>query len=65
MNIQHFEMLQKMFENHAKDHNQEGFTISEFRDSFSSIFKGQLSYNQMTMLFMKIDANSGTCWHLY
>ncbi|KAI8614723.1 WD40-repeat-containing domain protein [Chytriomyces sp. MP71] len=58
MNIQHFEQLQKIFEAHKNDDGSSGFDINKFREVFGKVLGGGLSYDQMTMLFMKIDANS-------
>ncbi|KAI8812174.1 WD40-repeat-containing domain protein [Cladochytrium replicatum] len=58
LNIHHFEELQKTFHEHRNDDGSSGFSISKFREVFGNVLGGGLNYDQMTMLFMKIDANS-------
>ncbi|KAJ3065105.1 WD40 repeat domain 95 [Podochytrium sp. JEL0797] len=58
MNIQHFEQLMQTFHAHKNEDGSSGFDIDKFREVFGKVLGGNLSYDQMTMLFMKIDANS-------
>ncbi|KAJ3094874.1 nucleoside diphosphate kinase, partial [Physocladia obscura] len=58
MNIQHFEQLMQTFHAHKNEDGSSGFDIDKFREVFGKVLGGGLSYDQMTMLFMKIDANS-------
>ncbi|KAJ3217574.1 WD40 repeat domain 95 [Dinochytrium kinnereticum] len=58
MNIHHFEQLMITFHEHKNDDGSTGFDIDKFREVFGKVLGGGLSYDQMTMLFMKIDANS-------
>ncbi|KAI8827856.1 WD40-repeat-containing domain protein [Chytriomyces cf. hyalinus JEL632] len=58
MNIQHFEQLMQTFHAHKNEDGSSGFDINKFREVFGKVLGGGLSYDQMTMLFMKIDANS-------
>ncbi|KAJ3105689.1 WD40 repeat domain 95 [Phlyctochytrium planicorne] len=58
MNIHHFEQLMITFHNHKNEDGSTGFDIDKFREVFGKVLGGGLSYDQMTMLFMKIDANS-------
>ncbi|KAI9325972.1 WD40-repeat-containing domain protein [Zopfochytrium polystomum] len=58
MNIHHFEQLMVTFHQHKNEDGSSGFDIDKFREVFGKVLGGNLSYDQMTMLFMKIDANS-------
>ncbi|KAJ3056388.1 WD repeat-containing protein 49 [Rhizophlyctis rosea] len=58
MNISHFEQLMNTFQNHVNDDGSSGFDIDKFREVFGAVLGGNLSYDQLTSLFMKIDANS-------
>ncbi|KAI9222237.1 WD40-repeat-containing domain protein [Blastocladiella britannica] len=58
MNIHHFEQLMTIFKSHRNEEGEEGFDIVTFREVFGKVLGGNLSYDQMTQLFMKIDANS-------
>ncbi|KAJ3092952.1 WD40 repeat domain 95 [Quaeritorhiza haematococci] len=58
MNIHHFEQLMITFHEHKNEDGSTGFDIDKFREVFGKVMGGNLSYDQMTMLFMKIDANS-------
>lgn len=58
LNINHFEKLMEMFQEHKNEDGSTGFDIDKFREVFGKILGGNLSRDQMTMLFMKIDANS-------
>ncbi|KAJ3193190.1 EF-hand calcium binding domain 8 [Irineochytrium annulatum] len=58
MNIHHFENLLRIFNEHKNDDGSTGFDIDKFREVFGKVLGGGLSHDQMTMLFMKIDANS-------
>ncbi|KAJ3393876.1 hypothetical protein HDU84_000839 [Entophlyctis sp. JEL0112] len=62
MNIQHFEQLMQTFHAHKNEDGSSGFDINkvtvQFREVFGKVLGGGLSHDQMTMLFMKIDANS-------
>ncbi|ORZ37998.1 WD40-repeat-containing domain protein [Catenaria anguillulae PL171] len=58
MNIHHFEQLMTIFKTHRNEDGEEGFDIDTFREVFGSVLGGNLSFDQMTQLFMKIDANS-------
>eukprot|EP00158_Paraphelidium_tribonemae_P005724 Partr_v1_DN27487_c0_g1_i5_m71542 putative WD repeat-containing protein on Y len=57
MNIHHFEELKRLFEE-EKSEETGGFPIDKFREVFGRVFHGMLSYDDITTLFMKIDANS-------
>ncbi|KNE54965.1 hypothetical protein AMAG_00905 [Allomyces macrogynus ATCC 38327] len=58
MNIHHFEQLMAIFKSHRNEDGEEGFDIDTFREVFGKVLGGNLSFDQMTQLFMKIDANS-------
>ncbi|TPX58932.1 hypothetical protein SpCBS45565_g07880 [Spizellomyces sp. 'palustris'] len=58
MNMNHFEQLMAMFQSHQNEDGSSGFDIDKFREVFGKVVGGNLTYDQMTMLFMKIDANS-------
>ncbi|KAI8902061.1 WD40-repeat-containing domain protein [Globomyces pollinis-pini] len=58
MNINHFEQLMVTFQAHRNEDGSTGFDIDKFREVFGNILGGNLTFDQMTMLFMKIDANS-------
>jgi Ca2+-binding EF-hand superfamily protein len=67
MDIKHYEELMRLFEEHRNPDGSSGFDIDKvlfiyayikFRDVFGQLFGSSLSYDQVTMLFMKIDANS-------
>lgn len=58
MNIQHFEQLQGTFLEHVNEDGSNGFDIDMFRDVFSKVLGNNITFDQMTLLFMKIDANS-------
>lgn len=58
MNIHHFEQLMVTFHEHKNEDGSSGFDIDKFREVFGHVLGGNLSYDQMTMMFMKIDANS-------
>ncbi|KAG5456493.1 MAG: hypothetical protein BJ554DRAFT_3750 [Olpidium bornovanus] len=58
MDISHFEKLMETFQSHTNEDGSTGFDIDKFREVFGSVLGGNLSFDQMTMLFMKIDANS-------
>ncbi|KAJ1510084.1 WD repeat-containing protein 49, partial [Coelomomyces lativittatus] len=58
MNIQHFEQLMMIFKSHKNEEGEEGFDIQTFREVFGNVLGGNLNFDQMTQLFMKIDANS-------
>eukprot|EP00842_Homolaphlyctis_polyrhiza_P005998 jgi/Hompol1/639/HPOL_002560-RA len=58
MNIHHFEQLMTLFHAHHNEDGSSGFDINKFRDVFGEVLGGNLTYEQMTQLFMKIDANS-------
>jgi hypothetical protein len=58
MNITHFEKLMNTFKRAQQNEGISGFDIDTFREVFGEILGGNLSFDQMTMLFMKIDANS-------
>ncbi|KAI9094719.1 WD40-repeat-containing domain protein [Phlyctochytrium arcticum] len=58
MNMNHFEQLMVMFQSHENEDGTSGFDIDKFREVFGKVVGGNLTYDQMTMLFMKIDANS-------
>ncbi|KAI8929846.1 WD40-repeat-containing domain protein [Entophlyctis helioformis] len=58
MNIHHFEQLMTLFHDHRNEDGSAGFDIDKFRDVFGEVLGGNLSVEQMTQLFMKIDANS-------
>ncbi|RKP20946.1 hypothetical protein ROZALSC1DRAFT_27617, partial [Rozella allomycis CSF55] len=57
MNITHFEKLMNTFKK-AEAEGESGFELDKFRRVFGEILSGNLNYEAMTMLFMKIDANS-------
>ncbi|KAL7754106.1 hypothetical protein RI367_000086 [Sorochytrium milnesiophthora] len=58
MNINHFEQLMHIFQQYTDEDGDGGFDIETFRDVFGTVLGGNLNYDQMTQLFMKIDANS-------
>ncbi|KAI8914980.1 WD40-repeat-containing domain protein [Powellomyces hirtus] len=58
MNMNHFEQLMVLFQSHENEDGSTGFDIDKFREVFGQVVGGNLTYDQMTMLFMKIDANS-------
>lgn len=58
MNIQHFEEIQFTFLNHVNEDGSEGFYLEMFLKVFDKILGGNLSDDQLTTLFNKIDANS-------
>ncbi|KAG4097981.1 WD40-repeat-containing domain protein [Neocallimastix lanati (nom. inval.)] len=58
MNIRHFEMLMEKLQEHRNEDGSTGFTMEKFLEVFGEILNGALSTEQMTMLFMKIDANT-------
>ncbi|KAJ3262291.1 WD40 repeat domain 95 [Boothiomyces macroporosus] len=58
MNMNHFEQLMYTFKQHSEENGEDGFDIDKFREVFGKILGGNLTHDQMTMLFMKIDANS-------
>ncbi|ORX44215.1 WD40 repeat-like protein, partial [Piromyces finnis] len=61
MNIHHFEMLMEKLQEHRNEDGSTGFTMDKvyfFLEVFGEILNGALSTEQMTMLFMKIDANT-------
>ncbi|KAJ3129013.1 WD40 repeat domain 95 [Nowakowskiella sp. JEL0407] len=58
MNLHHFEELMKLFHEHKREDGATGFDIDMFREVFGKVLGGNLSFDQMTQLFMKIDANS-------
>jgi WD40 repeat protein len=58
MNINHFEQLMVIFQSHRNDDGTTGFDIDKFREVFGKVLGDNVSFDQMTMLFMKIDANS-------
>ncbi|KAJ3016984.1 WD40 repeat domain 95 [Thoreauomyces humboldtii] len=58
MNMNHFEQLMVLFQSHENEDGSTGFDIDKFREVFGKVVGGNLTYDQMTMLFMKIDANS-------
>ncbi|KAJ3325129.1 WD repeat-containing protein 49 [Boothiomyces sp. JEL0866] len=58
MNMNHFEQLMYTFKQHSDENGEDGFDIDKFREVFGKILGGNLTHDQMTMLFMKIDANS-------
>ncbi|KAJ3227462.1 WD40 repeat domain 95 [Clydaea vesicula] len=59
MNIHHFEQLQSTFENHKNEDGSSGFDIDKFREVFKNVLGDtNITFDQMTLLFMKIDANS-------
>lgn len=58
MNLYHFEKLMKTFNEHKNEGGSQGFDIDKFREVFIDVLGGNMSFDQMTMLFMKIDANS-------
>lgn len=66
MNSNHFEQLMVIFQAHRNEDGSTGFDIEKvikldkFREVFGKILGGNVSFEQMTMLFMKIDANSGS-----
>eukprot|EP01136_Pigoraptor_vietnamica_P017476 Opistho-1_new@62676 len=57
MNLDHFYQLMDAFQEADTD-GSGGLDIDEFREAFGSILGRNLNKDQMTMLFMKIDANS-------
>ncbi|KAI9139143.1 WD40-repeat-containing domain protein [Paraphysoderma sedebokerense] len=60
MNIHHFEQLMRIFQEHQSEDGEGGFDIDtvSFREVFGKVLGGNLNFDQMTQLFMKIDANS-------
>nr|KAJ3422048.1 WD repeat-containing protein 49 [Polyrhizophydium stewartii] len=58
MNIHHFEQLMTLFHNHHNEDGSSGFDIDKFRQVFGEVLGGNLTFEHMTQLFMKIDANS-------
>jgi hypothetical protein len=58
MNIQHFEQLQETFLMHVNEDGSAGFDLHMFREVFSKVLGDNITFDQMTLLFMKIDANS-------
>ncbi|KAI8818479.1 WD40-repeat-containing domain protein [Fimicolochytrium jonesii] len=58
MNMNHFEQLMVLFQEHEDETGEGGFDIDKFREVFGIVVGGNLTHDQMTMLFMKIDANS-------
>ena len=58
MNINHFEQLMVIFQSHRNEDGSTGFDIDKFREVFGAVLGENISFDQMTMLFMKIDANS-------
>jgi WD40 repeat protein len=58
MNINHFEQLMVIFKSHRNEDGSTGFDIDKFREVFGRVLGDHVSFDQMTMLFMKIDANS-------
>jgi len=58
MNIHHFEMLMEKLQEHRNEDGSTGFTMDKFLEVFGEILNGALTTEQMTMLFMKIDANT-------
>ncbi|KAJ3185585.1 WD40 repeat domain 95 [Geranomyces variabilis] len=58
MNMNHFEQLMVLFQSHENEDGSTGFDIDKFREVFGKVVGGNLTHDQMTMLFMKIDANS-------
>ncbi|KAL2911515.1 hypothetical protein HK105_209004 [Polyrhizophydium stewartii] len=55
MNIHHFEQLMTLFHNHHNEDGSSGFDIDKV---FGEVLGGNLTFEHMTQLFMKIDANS-------
>jgi Ca2+-binding EF-hand superfamily protein len=47
-----------IFQEHRNEDGSPGFNIDKFREVFSTVLGSSLSFDQMTLLFMKIDANS-------
>ncbi len=47
-----------IFKSHRNDEGSTGFDIDKFREGFGKVLGNHVSFDQMTMLFMKIDANS-------
>ncbi len=72
MNIHHFEELMQIFQNEQAeggggfDLDQVSYLLrrtvliarAQFREIFGKVFRGALQFDQLTQLFMKIDANS-------
>lgn len=58
MNIHHFEQLMITFQEHVNEDGSSGMDIDKFREVFTDILGAHATYDQMTLLFMKIDANS-------
>ncbi|KAI8996010.1 WD40-repeat-containing domain protein [Gaertneriomyces semiglobifer] len=58
LNMSHYEQLMVMFQEHRNEDGSAGFDIDKFREVFSTVVGDNLTHDQMTMLFMKIDANS-------
>eukprot|EP00834_Sanchytrium_tribonematis_P002528 NODE_80_length_22759_cov_1.466858.p3 type:complete len:858 gc:universal NODE_80_length_22759_cov_1.466858:18949-16376(-) len=58
LNVQHFEKLTKIFKAYRNEDGSEGFPLEKFKEVFGQVLEGQLNDDQLTSLFMKIDANS-------
>eukprot|EP00835_Amoeboradix_gromovi_P004634 NODE_372_length_9892_cov_0.272644.p2 type:complete len:855 gc:universal NODE_372_length_9892_cov_0.272644:5224-2660(-) len=58
LNVQHFEKLTKIFKSYRNEDGSEGFPLEKFKEVFGQVLEGELNDDQLTSLFMKIDANS-------
>ena len=57
MNLHHFQQLRQIFDE-ADEDGGGSLDLEEFREAFGTILGEGLTMDQMTMMFMKIDANS-------
>ena len=58
LNVQHFEKLTGIFKSYRNEDGSEGFPLEKFKQVFGQVLQGELNDDQLTSLFMKIDANS-------